>query len=262
MVGALRHPLRVSARAAFFFTCTTVGLLDHRWRLRRRGLGLDPAACARWLQTWSRKSLEGIGIHCEHQGPVPDRGLVVCNHLSYLDIPVLAVSGPMVFVSKAEVQRWPFLGSLARCGGTLFLKRERRGHVAEIAESFRPIVDSGTVITLFPEGTSSGGDRILPFRSSLLEPAALFGWPVTPAWITYELADGTVSEDVAYWRDMVFFPHFLNLLSKRTITARVRYGNPVQGIADRKELTRILHTAVVALRHEGLKHRPRTAASR
>jgi 1-acyl-sn-glycerol-3-phosphate acyltransferase len=214
------------------------------------GKGSDPQSCARWLQRWSRNTLSNIGIKCSHHGRVPDRGMIVSNHLGYLDIPVLATSGPMVFVSKADVERWPFLGSLARCGGTLFLKREQRSHVAEIADSFAPIVDGGTVVTIFPEGTSSGGDTILPFRSSLLQPAASHQWSVTPAWISYELepGEGLVSEEVAYWRDMTFAPHFANLISKRVIHARVRYGEPIHGISDRKVLTARLYDAVCALK--------------
>lgn len=178
-------------------------------------------------------------------------GMVVCNHLGYLDIPVLAATTPMVFVSKAEVAGWPFLGTLARCGGTLFLRREQRGHVAEIALAVGPIIEAGTVVTIFPEGTSSGGESVLPFRSSLLEPAAAGDWPVTPAWISYEVADGKVADEIAYWRDMTFAPHFLNLLSKRRVVGRVRYGTAIRGIRDRKELTRRLQEAVGRLMAEG-----------
>ncbi len=224
--------------------------MKHWWQLGRSGRGGDPAACAAWLRIYGANSLRCAGIACHAPGPPPSRGMIVSNHLSYLDIAVLASTGPMVFVSKAEVASWPFLGSLARCGGTLFLKRGQRSHVAEIAAAFRPIIEAGTVVTLFPEGTSSGGDRVLPFRPSLLEPAAANGWPVTPAWVTYDIdpGEGTLGDDVAYWRDMTFAPHFLNLLAKRSVRARVYFGPPLVGITDRKELARRLHEGVCALR--------------
>lgn len=241
---AWRHPLRVVARLTLFLGITGAGVIQHVWRYRRTGRGNDPRVGAAWVQRWSRRSLTRVGIRAEHVGRVPTRGMVVCNHLGYLDIGVIAISGPMVFVSKAEVARWPFMGSLARCAGTLFLRRDQRAHVAEIGGAFRPIVESGTVVAIFPEGTSSGGDSVLPFRSSLLEPAAAHGWPVTPACITYEVTDGAVSEDVAYWRDMTFAPHLLNLLSKKAIVGRVEYGEPIEGVADRKELARRLHAEV------------------
>lgn len=241
---AWRHPLRVARRFATFFSVTGAGVVEHAWKFRRVGLGNDPKVCAAWVQRWSRRSLTRIGIRSVSVGRVPTSGMVVCNHLSYLDIGVIAISGPMVFVSKAEVARWPFLGSLARCAGTLFLRRDLRSHVAEVGAAFRPIIEGGTVVAIFPEGTSSGGDTVLNFRPSLLEPAASHGWPVTPACITYEIEEGLVSEEIAYWREMTFAPHFLNLLAQRRIVGRVEYGEPVAGVSDRKELARRLHAAV------------------
>lgn len=252
-MSAWRHPWRVGSRLARFLRTNARGLREHRIELRARGLDGNPRACAAWLHRYASANLECLGFRCERTGRVPERGLVVCNHLGYLDIAVLASTGPMVFVSKAEVARWPLLGALAKCGGTLFLRREQRAHVAEVASALRPIVEGGTVVALFPEGTSSGGGAVLPFRSSLLEPAASNGWPVTPAWLTYDIdpSEGTLAEDVAYWRDMTFAPHFLNLLSKTSIVARVRYGEPMTGVADRKELTRHLHAEVRRMRAEG-----------
>ncbi len=246
--GALRHPLRTAGRLLSFLAVTGAGIAEHVWRLRTTGRGEDPVECAAWLQAVSRRILSRIGVRSEHEGTPPGSGLVVCNHLSYLDIPVIASAAPTVFVSKAEVRRWPYIGTLARCGGTLFVKRQARGHVAEVGAAFRGIIDRGTVITVFAEGTSSGGATVLPFRSSLLEPAVANGWMVTPACITYEVSDGIVAEEVAYWREMVFAPHFLNLLSKRWIIGRVRYGDPVRGVQDRKELARRLHDAVSRLK--------------
>lgn len=253
-MSAWRHPIRVGARLARFLATNLRGLRQHRRTLVRAGKGDDPAACAGWLHQYAAANLACIGFRREVVGVVPRTGVVVSNHLGYLDIAVLAACGPMVFVSKAEVARWPLLGALARCGGTLFLRREQRSHVAEVADALRPIIDSGTVVALFPEGTSSGGDSVLPFRSSLLEPAASRGWPVTPAWLTYEIhpAEGTLSEDVAYWRDMTFAPHFLNLLAKTSIVARVHFGDPVIGVGDRKELARRLHGEVCRLREAAL----------
>lgn len=238
-----------------FLATNLAAIGDHAWALRRHGKGADPRGCAQWMQKWSQRHLRAIGMEAEHVGRVPEEGLIVSNHLGYTDIPVIAATRPMVFVSKADVANWPVLGSLARCGGTLFLKREQRGHVAEIAAAFRKIVETGTVIAVFPEGTSSGGGQVLPFRTSLFEPAVANGWPVTPAWVGYRLeaGDGTVSEDVAYWGDMTFATHLLGLLAKKRIVGRVHFGEPLRGITDRKEMARRLHAEVCALRarHEG-----------
>jgi 1-acyl-sn-glycerol-3-phosphate acyltransferase len=254
-VSVLRHPVRVAGRLVRFVATNIRGLREHAAGVRRGVPAADPLACSTWIHKYAAANLRCIGFRSECSGRVPTRGMVVCNHLGYLDVAVLAASGPMVFVSKAEVAGWPLLGSLARCGGTLFLKREQRSHVAEVATALRPIIEGGVVVAIFPEGTSSGGDSVLPFRSSLLEPAAANGWPVTPAWLTYDIdpSEGTLAGDVAYWRDMTFAPHFLNLLSKVSVVARVHYGEPVEGIRDRKELTRVLHAEVCRLRAGALR---------
>ncbi len=82
----------------------------------------------------------------------------------------------------------------------------------------------------------------MPFRSSLLAPVASGQSQVTPAWLGYELANGSGADEVCYWRDMVFFPHFLNLLTKREILARVVFGAPPSGRAGRKQWAVELHT--------------------
>jgi len=108
------------------------------------------------------------------------------------------------------------------------------------------------VVTLFPEGTSSNGRSVLPFRSSLLEPVFRNGHQVTPAALDYQLANGSVEEEVCYWGDMTLGPHLLNLLSKEGIQANVRFGRPgVRSFADRKELARNLHESVCGLRAMG-----------
>jgi 1-acyl-sn-glycerol-3-phosphate acyltransferase len=117
------------------------------------------------------------------------------------------------------------------------------------------------LVVLFPEGTSSGGETILPFKSSLLEPAAHHLHALTAGLISYELADGNVSEEVCYWKDMTLLPHVLNFLSKRTLQAFVRFTEAPPETTDRKVLARQLHAEVVRLktamwvnsRNEGVK---------
>jgi 1-acyl-sn-glycerol-3-phosphate acyltransferase len=110
------------------------------------------------------------------------------------------------------------------------------------------LMRTGFVVVVFPEGTSSDGQQVLPFFSSLLEPAVAGGGPVTPAFIRYELSDGSVADEVCYWGDMTFGPHFLNLLTKREIRAQVRYGDARPPGQNRKQLARELQQAV---RHLG-----------
>ncbi len=184
-------------------------------------------------------------------GEPPARGVLVSNHLSYVDVLVYGSIRPLVFLSKSEVRSWPVAGILTRCAGTLYIRRQDRGDVARLGADMVPVVESGVVVTLFLEGTSSGGKTVLPFRSSLLASAQERGWPATGAFIRYEVVDGSAEDEVCYWRDMTFFPHFVNLLSKRRIDAYVAFDSVVAGCSDRKQLANELHARVLRLK---IKH--------
>ena len=204
----------------------------------------DYRARGKWLQRWSRHILKLLRVNVSYIGLPPAKGLLVSNHLSYLDVLLLASAQPTVFVAKSEVRSWPLIGWMTRCAGTLFINRQRKSDVANLTPAFDPVVNQGITLALFPEGTSTRGDKVLPFFSSLLEPAVANQWPVAAAWIGYKLKNGSVSDEVCYWRDMTFFPHFLNFLSKESIQATVVYAEPVQPGIDRKRLARKLHARV------------------
>lgn len=238
--------LRSARRLGLFLIVASLALLHAAWLTLVERKIPPTTRRARWLRHWSARVRSLIGVEAVLHGRAPDGGMLVCNHVSYLDMPALTAATEMIFISKAEVRQWPLIGTLAKLGSTLFLDRTRRSPVMEVAGAVTPIVAEGVVVALFPEGTSTAGDHVLPFHSSLLAPAAEHGWPVTPAWIGYEVEDGCVAKEVAYWRDMTFLPHFLNLLGKRRIRAIVRFGEPLRN-ADRKALARDLHRAVVAL---------------
>jgi len=230
------------------FSLVVLGAIAHFIGLSVRAGGrLSARDRARWLSFWSRRALGTLHIRVRAAGTPPDRGLLVSNHLSYVDIVVLASRGPMRFVAKADVRRWPVMGRLAIMAGTLFIDRTRRADVSRLNARLSEALAGDVPVVLFPEGTSSDGAGVLPFRSSLLAPAAEAGLPVTPAHLSYELEEGSVADEVCYWRDMTFVPHFLNLARKREVRAHVRFGAPVKGNSDRKELARALHSAVSIL---------------
>ena len=208
------------------------------------------ATRAAWLQREARRLLRAIGVETGCVGAPPAGGVLVSNHISYLDILVHAAQAPQVFISKAEVAGWPVFGPLTKCAGTLFIRRELRSDVLRVAAEMLPVVHAGTVLTFFPEGTSTGGDRVLPFRAPLLAPLVEHGWPVTPAFLRYELPpqEGTVEEAVAYYRpETVFGPHLLQLLGRRGVRATVTYGMPQEPGSDRKELAARLREAICTL---------------
>ncbi len=208
-----------------------------------------PSARASWLQKSSRRVLRVFRLQTQFDGDIPSSGLLVCNHLSYLDILVLAALAPCVFVAKSEVKRWPVFGWFARLAGTIFVERNKRSHAAQSAEEIGSALADGSLVVLFPEGTSSGGETVLPFKSSLLEPAARNLHPLTAGLIGYELTDGDVSEEVCYWKDMTLLPHLINLLSKRTIHAFFHFTETRQQAMDRKVLARQLHWELLRLKN-------------
>jgi 1-acyl-sn-glycerol-3-phosphate acyltransferase len=129
----------------------------------------------------------------------------------------------------------------------LFIQRDQKSDVVRVNAQLATVLEQGLVLAIFPEGTSTDGNTLLPFRSSLLAPATERGWPVTPTWIGYSLDDGRVEEEICYWRDMTFGLHALNLLSKRGVTVRVAYAASIEPGPDRKELARQLHAQVCEL---------------
>lgn len=179
-------------------------------------------------------------------GSIPPAGLLVSNHLSYLDVLVIGSLTPAVFVSKSEVRDWPLFGWLASLAGTLFVDRQRRTQVGIVNQQIQSVLNENVFVVLFPEGTSSNGLGVLPFKTSLLEPIAGGSHPVSVCWLHYAIDDGDPGQEVCYWGDHVFVPHLLNMLGKRQIRATVRFAPFQKNSTDRKELA-------VQLREEVLK---------
>ncbi len=206
------------------------------------------AARARWLSQTSRAVLKAIGVRFSVVGQPSHGAVIVSNHLSYLDILVLAAQTPVVFVAKREVSDWLVFGWFARMAGTQFIDRTRRADVTRVGAQFSPALENGVAIALFLEGTSSGGREVLPFKSSLLAPIVDARLPVAPVAISYVVPPGhAATTEVCWWGDMTLTPHLLNLLSLPRVHAFVGWGKPVHGATDRKELAAIVHGRVVAM---------------
>jgi 1-acyl-sn-glycerol-3-phosphate acyltransferase len=248
MKALLAHPLRVTGRLLWLACEFALAGLGHVCLCAFRSNDAVPAARASWLQRSSRRALRIFGLKPQVSGTIPSSGLLVCNHLSYLDILVLAACAPAVFVAKCEVKHWPLFGWFARLAGTIFVNREKRTQVGRLTDEIETVLNRGVLVILFPEGTSSGGQTVLPFKSSLLEPAARQTHPLSAGLIQYDLDDGDVAEEVCYWKDMTLVPHLVNLLSKRRVRASVRFAQLREGSADRKQLARQLHAEVVRLK--------------
>ena len=208
-------------------------------------------ARAEWLHRASRRHLKIFDCTTMASGPVPQKGLLVTNHLSYLDILVISAITPAVFVAKSEVRGWPVFGWLAKIAGTVFVERNRRTHVGLVNREIEAALAEGMLVVVFPEGTSSNGEQVLPFRSPLLEPGIAGAPPLAVGYLHYELDDGDARNDVCYWGDHLFFSHLLRLLGRRRIRASVRFGTFERTTDDRKELAAQLREAVLKLKSEG-----------
>jgi lyso-ornithine lipid O-acyltransferase len=240
---------RVAARIAWFFVETTILIADYCFTVVLAPSKNKRALRARWLSRNSRRQLKIFNFRGTVTGPVPRTGILISNHLSYLDILFISSVTPSVFVSKSEVRNWPLYGWLAVRAGTIFVERQRRTHVGAVNREIEAALADGMLVVVFPEGTSTNGGEVLPFRSPLLEPAAAGSQPIAVSYLRYELDDGDAANEVCYWGDHMFFPHILHLLGKRGIRATIRFGTFDRTTADRKELAPQLREAVLKLKN-------------
>jgi 1-acyl-sn-glycerol-3-phosphate acyltransferase len=250
MKGLRRHPLRVTGRFFWFVGVVLTAVFDFLFRCAFHPNNSTPTDRALWLQRHSRRTLKIFNLEACADGPIPTRGLLVSNHLGYLDIFVLASLAPVVFVSKRDIKFWPVVGWLTQMGGTLFVDRERRAQVGRVNDEIQAALNRGALVVLFPEGRSSNGQTVLPFKSSLLEPAVQPAHPLSVSAIQYAIEDGDVVREVCYWGDHTFFPHLLNLLGKRAVRATVRFAPLHRSGVDRKQLAVQLREEILKLKTE------------
>jgi 1-acyl-sn-glycerol-3-phosphate acyltransferase len=158
------------------------------------------------IQAWAYTLLSKIAIHLVVNGKPPVQGpvLLAANHISWLDIVVMLASCPCRFVSKAEVGQWPVVGTLTRAAGTLFITRSSRRDALRVVHQMveKLHVDSNVVLAIFPEGTTSNGQQVLPFHANLFQAAISANAPVQPVSLRFEYAaDGEPSLAPCYIDD-------------------------------------------------------------
>lgn len=253
----MSNPLRSTLQLSAFSRAAFRGL----WRHRRLPDNASRRQAAEWLHETCVRGLQAIHLQLRISGKPPTQGLIVSNHLSYLDILCYSAALPCVFVSKAEVERWPIFGRYARWSGSVFVRRHDRGDAARANLNVAESLKDGVPVVLFPEGTTSDGHRIQRFHSTMLQPAIDAASPVTPCAIRYELDEGDPGQEVAWWGDMTLLPHFWNLVGKKSIRAGIVFGRPMIAAGDRKQLSHVLHEEVVALHGSGSAVSPSVIAS-
>ncbi len=205
---------------------------------RRRVVALTKLLC--------RVLLRVLNIRCEIDS-LPRRVgrrrpmLILPNHASYVDVIVLNAHFPSVFVTSREIQETPVLGWISRAGGCAFVERRNIWQVRQDVVQLAEILNAGHDVTLFPEGSTSDGHRLLPFKKTLLESAVRSSCRVVPVCLKYQVPEG-----VAWYGDMTFFPHLWQLMRIKSIEARVSVLGEVafRGHKSRKRLAQDVQSRI------------------
>ena len=223
----------------------------------------------RWPRTaphnsrWARLGQRCLGIRVRRVGELPPPGsLVVSNHFGYADVVTIGGLFPCVFAARHDMRRWPLFGALAASGATIFINRQLKRAGARGVAQVAAALTVGATVLGFPEGTSTDGADLLPFRSGIFQAAVDARATVVPAAVRYVELDGKpiTAEDldvVAWFRGESFLGHVLQLASHRLVLAEVRFGEPLRPPhANRRALAAAAEARVRELRgmpprHEG-----------
>lgn len=242
------RPMRASWRVLRLVAHVIQGLVVVAVRFPRLSADQQQAR----VQAWALGLLACAGVHLEVRGTPPRQGptLLVSNHLSWLDIPVLHAARYCRFVSKSDVRDWPLVGTLATAAGTLYIERSNRRDALRMVGNMREALQRGEVLAVFPEGTTGDGRTLLPFHANLLQAALSADAPVQPMGLRFvDRASGATTHAPSFIGDETLVGSIWRTLTAPPITAVVHFGAPehAQG-RDRHTWSEHLHGAVDALR--------------
>jgi 1-acyl-sn-glycerol-3-phosphate acyltransferase len=248
--------LRASAVLAAFFAFT-LPLMPVQTLL----LKVSPSAARRFPNWYHKRVCRILGVKLDVDGAVVEDKpvLLVCNHTSWLDIPVLSALAPVSFVAKLEVGSWPFVSALARLQRSVFVDRTRRQAAGDAATEITERLKQSDTIVLFAEGTSSDGNRVLPFKTSLFAAATGQGIAANPdvvvqtAAVVYTHLRGVPLSRadrprIGWYGDMEMRSHAWGVLRGGPITVTIKVSPPVplSEYSNRKDLALKTERAVRA----------------
>jgi 1-acyl-sn-glycerol-3-phosphate acyltransferase len=244
---SLRAARRAVALGSLLLFCLLRSVyLRLRWpdTLERRAL---------WLHESGVMVMKRMGIGLTITGKPPGHGLLVANHLSYLDILIFGAALPCYLVSKVQIGRWPCFGTLARAGGVIFVDRASRASAEAVTAVIAERLKGPVPVLFFPEGTSTDGTRLLRFHSRFYTPAVNAAVPVTAAALRYIAADGRPERDLCWFGDDTFLPHLWRILGGPDFSAELYFGEP-QTYTNRRAAADATYAEIAAMREAGNAH--------
>ena len=200
------------------------------------------------IQRWAKNVLHILQIDVRVEGVRPASGvsLVVSNHVSWLDILVLQSMLPGVFVAKAEVRRWPLIGTMAQICSTIFVERSSRKSARSMVHGTLTAFDQGYSVIAFPEGTSSNGSDLGVFHANIFEGAIQARTQVQPVSLRYVNAHSGLPDDSAIFiGDTTLAASLRKVMSSASIQCHVHLGEPIESLGhSRKSLASHAHQSV------------------
>ncbi len=207
--ASLPASLRASLRSSLRLTRVSMFMAETLTRHAIDGISNCAFESAREL-AWLGENLAALsGVRPHVQGRLPAGPcVIVANHVSYLDPLVLASLVPCLPIAKAELRDWPVLGETARRSNVLFVRRDCALSGARVLREARRALDRGVSVLVFPEGTTTTGHKVLPFKRGALGLAQLAGVPIAPVALRY------AQPEAAWIGEEVFLPHFARTLAR------------------------------------------------
>lgn len=179
-----------------------------------------------WARRWLKRLMRIMGIQfVVHGQPVAGGQMIVCNHVSWIDIPLVGAALTSRFVAKSDIQHWPIIGFIARAIGTFFIRRGAGGS-KPLLEKLKPHLAAGGSVVVFPEGTTTNGHNVLPFHPRLFQAALDCHAPVQPVALRYGL--NAQGDDIApFIGDDTLFAHVVRVLRSPGLVAELIYCAPL-----------------------------------
>ncbi len=206
------------------------------------------------IQRWSAKALSILRIRVVPLGQVPNaltnKTLFIANHISWIDIWAIKQVHPVNFVAKSEVRDWPVIGWLAEKTDTLFIERARRHDTGRTASGMEQGLRELKCLCLFPEGTTTNGTELKPFKTGLLQAAINAEAMLQPVAIRYPNPDGTPNTAIAYDGDITMPQSLRTVLKQREVVVELHFAPPIpaQG-QERRHMSHQARHAIASLLH-------------